>query len=174
MKTKHWIMIVICCCLMCCTALLVQCNTHQNEYRPNLYSQNEVIALYKENKEAFNIVVDVVSNTPAFYENGRINEYENPSLTSPYDKHLKWFNDTDRVLIVDFFKLKPYMISYDRYRRFVKITFIGSDEHEGYTLLFWLKDDTSEECEREDYKNYLLQDYDVTDIDEKCFIYYKR
>lgn len=135
-------------------------------------SKEEVQCLYYENLELFETLVEVITSNEMFYEKGRINEYTDADIVSPYDDALSFFEDTDRKTIDEFFDLKPYMILYDYARRFVKITFLASDTNESYTFLFWTSNVENSEGEFDDYKTFLTQHYVLESLDSRCIMYY--
>ncbi len=154
---------------ICAFVLLVSCQRQIN-YKPELYLREEVIGLYAENTDLFEDLVEVISTNERFYENGRINEYEDANITSPYDKGLSFFDSEDKKIIKTFFGFKPYMILYDYARRFVSITFIAADESESFTLLFWLSQDM---VGFENYTVYLSQYNVVETMSENCILFYR-
>lgn len=155
----------------CIILTLVACN-HQKEYQPLAYAKEDVQYLYYENLELFETLVEVITSNEMFYEKGRINEYTDADIVSPYDDALSFFKDTDRKTIDEFFDLKPYMILYDYARRFVKITFLASDTNESYTFLFWTSNVENSESEFDDYKTFLTQHYVLESLDSRCIMYY--
>lgn len=155
----------------CIILTLVACN-RQEEYQPSAYAKEEVQCLYYENLELFETLVEVITSNEMFYEKGRINEYTDADIVSPYDDALSFFEDTDRKTIDEFFDLKPYMILYDYARRFVKITFLASDTNESYTFLFWTSNVENSEGEFDDYKTFLTQHYVLESLDSRCIMYY--
>lgn len=155
-----------------CTILSLAACNRQEKYRPSVYAKEEVKCLYYENLELFENMVKVITSNEMFYEKGRINEYTDADIVSPYDDALSFFNDTDRETIDEVFDLKPYMILYDYARRFVKITFIASDTNESYTFLFWTSNSENSEDEFNDYKTFLAQHNVVESLDIRCIMYY--
>ena len=148
------------------------CVREKNKYLFDTYTKDEVISLFNENKEKFDEIVKIVSDNNDFYEKDRQMEYEDADITSPYDEALKWFSASDKDVIVDFFELKPYMISYDYNCRFVKFTFIGSDDKIAYCFLFWFVDGDEDAYEFEDHKDYLRQNYVVKNVAYNWILYY--
>ena len=155
----------------CIILTLVACN-RQEEYQPSAYTKEEVQCLYYENLELFENLVEVITSNETFYEKGRINEYTDADIVSPYDDALSFFDDTDRKTIDDLFDLKPYMILYDYARRFVEITFLASDTNESYAFLFWTSNVENSEGEFDDYKMFLTQHYVLKSLDSRCIMYY--
>jgi len=148
---------------------------HQEKYVPSSYSKDEVQRIYFENNELFDNVVRIVSSNEEFYEKGRINEYTDADIVSPYDKALSFFNENDKNIINEIFILKPYMILYDYARRFVEITFIADDTNSYpllYTFLFWTLESENSEVEFEKYQEYLAQRYFLENVTERCIIFY--
>ena len=88
-------------CAFCIILMFVACN-HQEEYHPSAYSKEEVQCLYHENLELFERLVKVISSNDAFYEKGRINEYTDADIVSPYDDALSLFNDADKKRLMSF------------------------------------------------------------------------
>lgn len=160
-------------CILCFVLSSAVCNKRE-KYLPSFYTKKEVQCLYYQNLELFDSLVTVISSNETFYEKGRINEYTDADIVSPYDDEVSLFNDTDRETIDAFFELKPYMILYDYARRFVEITFYASDIHDGaYTLVFWLSKGENSEAEFYDYKMFLAQRYVLEGLDSHCFMFYK-
>ncbi len=159
-------------CVFCIILPLVACN-RQEEYRASAYSKEEVLGLYYENLELFETLVGIITSNEMFYEKGRINEYEDADIRTPYDDALSFFSDTDRKTIGEFFDLKPYYILYDYARRFVEVTFIASDTNaESYTFIFWTSNAEDSEVKFDDYKMYLAQRRVVESLDDRCVMYY--
>lgn len=154
----------------CIILSLVACN-RQEKYRPSVYAKEEVKCLYYENLELFETLVEVITSNEMFYEKGRINEYTDADIVSPYDDELSFFNDTDRKTIDEVFDLKPYMILYDYARRFVSITFLASDANESYTFLFWTSNSENSEDEFNEYKTFLAQHHVLESLDSRCIMY---
>ena len=168
---KHYKLLILL-CAFCIILTLATCN-HQEKYRPLKYTKEEIKRLYYENIELFETLVEVIISNDMFYEKGRINEYADADIVSPYDDALTFFEDTDRKTIDEFFDLKPYMILYDYARRFVAITFIASDiNDESYTFLFWTSNVENGEEKFDDYKFYLTQHNILENIDSQCIMYY--
>lgn len=155
----------------CVILTLVACN-REEEYRPLAYAKEEVQCIYYENLELFETLVEVITSNDMFYEKGRINEYTDADIVSPYDDALSFFKDTDRKTIDEFFDLKPYMILYDYARRFVEITFLASDTNESYTFLFWTSNVENSEAKFDDYKMFLTQKYVLESLGSRCVMYY--
>lgn len=168
MKKRPKLLILL--CAFCIILTLAACN-RQEGYRPSIYTKEEVQCLYYENLELFEALVKVITSNEMFYEKGRINEYTDADIVSPYDDALSFFNDTDRETIDEVFDLKPYMILYDYARRFVSITFIASDTNESYTFLFWTSNSENSEDEFNDYKTFLAQHYVLESLDSRCIMY---
>ncbi len=147
------------------------CKKHET-YSPSPYTKDEVQALYRENSGLFENVVEIISSNGDFFEKGRINEYTDADIVSPYDDAMQFFDDTERKIINEFFDLKPYMLYYDYARRFVTITFIASDNVESYSFLFWTKSDEGGVAKLDNYKAYLSQNYIIESITEHSFMYY--
>ena len=155
----------------CFIITLIACN-RQEEYQPSAYTKEEVKCLYYENRELFETLVEAIISNEMFYEKGRINEYTDADIVSPYDDALSFFKDTDRKTIDEFFNLKPYMILYDYARRFVEITFLASDTNESYTFLFWTSNGENSADKFNDYKTFLTQHYALENLDNRCIMYY--
>ena len=176
MKTNRKIFLITI-CIICISLVLTSCNRRE-KYEFDLYSKNEVRALYRENTELFKSIVSIISANEVFYEKSQTNEFDNPDITSPYDKDLTYFSDTDKKIIQDFFELcKPYMILYDYGKRFVEITFISDtfmvdNSVESYTFLFWVREDDSNGFVN--YKSYIEQNYITEYVAKNCFLLYKK
>lgn len=158
-------------CMICVILTLTACS-HREKYQPALYTKENLLSLYQENIELFEDVVEIIISNKAFYEEGRINEYTDADITSPYDKALTHFGDTERKVIDELFEFKPYMILYDYARRFVKITFISSDNKLSYTFVFWTLDSEDSQYKLDNYKRQLAQHYILEDIQDNRFLFY--
>lgn len=158
-------------CVFCVVLTLTACDRRE-AYRPVTYTKGEARGLYFENRELFESLVKAISSNEAFYEKGRINEYTDADIISPYDDALQFFHDTDLQTINTFFDLKPYMILYDYARRFVEVTFLASDGKESYNFLFWTSDSEESAEEFNAHKAYLAQYYTLEVVDENRVIFY--
>lgn len=146
----------------------------EGEYQWKTYeSQDALLALYSENEAQFMKLVDVIRNEEQFFEKGRRteDEFADAFLCTPYDAAMELFSESDQEFLNQFFELKPYMISYDNSKRFVKVTFIGKGEMEAGTFLCWTADDGQAETEYYDYLAYLEQIYSVETLSD-CWCFY--
>ncbi|MBE5964368.1 MAG: hypothetical protein E7252_05455 [Lachnospira sp.] len=169
MKCKKNIIITIIIVLSFLIAVVIwfAYKIHQNKqksYTPDIYTREEVLQLYEDNKEQFKEVVDILANSEEFHEKGRVYEGDYPFLSNPYDK-MQYFTEEDRIKLKEFFEHKPYMLTYRG--QSVKITFINDKRSMAYTFLFWFGDD-----ERfEEHLSYLRQNNYVEIIEDKIIIY---
>lgn len=168
---KKYYRILMLLCAFCVTLTLVACDRRE-VYRPSKYTKVEARCLYFENRELFESLAIVISSNEAFFEKGRINEYTDVDIISPYDDALQFFHDADLQTINTFFNLKPYMILYDYARRFVEVTFLGSDGEESYNFLFWTSDSEDSAEKFNAHRAYLAQRYTLEVIHEDRVIFY--
>ena len=135
MKNKFFIIFVL------CTSLILSgCNTDKAKYSPNLYTKEETLSLYYENEKLFNDVVEVIINEPQFWEKCRGKKGGSSAfISSPYDdERMQVFNFKDKQIILDFFELKPYMISHSDYKCSVTITFINENQDDARSFMYWI------------------------------------
>ena len=142
-------------------------------YKRDSYTEEEIRTLFQENRELFDRLVEVIVNEPDFFEKGRRYESDDAFLTSPYDDKMDLFSDTGRETVLEFFELKPYMISYDVTKECIEITFILQGDQDGVTFFYWLDSETSGgNGGRGDLKDHILKMesfYDVEDMGENWF-----
>ncbi len=170
MISKHMMPLILLCAA--CFILTFSACSHQNKYQPSSYTKEEIQCVYQENVELFESIVKIISSNEMFYEKGRINEYTDADIVSPYDDALSFFSNTYRKTIDEFFGLKPYMILYDYACRFVEITFLAADTNDSYTFLFWTLDGEDSEDKFNDYKELLAQKYVLENITSRCIMFY--
>ena len=163
---------LVCLILLGILALCSCKNSPRYEFRN--YEKAELVALINENEDLFNEVVRVVVEDDDFYEKGSRGRLDDSFIGSPYDEEVGLFNQFGQQVIHDFFQFRPYMISYDLDKRFIKITFIGDiDTVESYVFMYWI--DAEDVDGLENQLIYLRQRYTIcTDgIPEGWYFYYK-
>ncbi len=144
----------------------------REEYHPALYTKAELQHIYEENQVLFEDVVEIITASERFYNEGRINEYTDADIISPYDECMQLFNNEDRKILEKFFEFKPYMILYDCWQRFVSFTFINEGQDNSYTYVFWTMDGPNSKTELESYKARIAQNSIIENITTECFMYY--
>ncbi len=166
-KMVHFLAMVI------CIAVALSGCSSQERYLPAAYEKTDIIEAYRNDREHFLEVVKIFSSNTTFLKNGRINQFSDWYISSPLDKNLTWFNETEKTVILDFFDAyEPYMVSLDYSKRFVEITFINSDRSDGYCLLFWIRESSNSEFN--EYKIYLSYSYYIEYIDNNCILVFPK
>lgn len=149
---------------------IMHSNNSQIEYRPEYYTKQDVVSIFKENEKLFYSVVKVLRENEDFYNKGRLNEYEDAQISSFNDKKIQFFNNKDKLQLEKIFKFKPYMLSYDYARRFIKITFFGRDESSLYVFIFWQMENNEDKEKFDEYVSYIKQKYIVESVSEDCIL----
>lgn len=135
------------------------------------YTKSDVLAFYNENKDLFDELVQIIINDDDFFEKGRnLLDDGDATICSREDENLSLFSEPDRQVILNFLEFKPYMITYDSSQDFVKITFIGLDEYEGFSFLFWIG--SSGQRNYKGFLYYLEQFYSVEPLSDGWIFYY--
>ena len=160
-------------CFFCVILIFCACN-HNNQYVPSAYTKNEVLLIYQEKNELFENVVNIISTNEMVLKNGRINEYTDVDIMSPYDDALSCFSETEKKAINNLFNYKPYIILYDYAGRFVEISFLSADSNGSYSFLFWTSNSDNSNAKFIDYKNYLAQTYIIESITINCIMFYEK
>lgn len=156
---------------LCLTLAFIGC-VRQNRYLPANYTKEEVKDLYRLNPELFHELVTTIASNKAFFEEGRVSQYSDADIISPYDAAMVYFSEAEKKIIEAVFETKPYMILYDYACRFVKVTYINEDNSSGYSLLFWTASKNENEQEFNEYIKHLksLYKYEVELIDYYCIL----
>ena len=160
-------------CFSCVILIFCACN-HNNQYVPSAYTKNEVLLIYQEKNELFENVVNIISTNEMVLKNGRINEYTDVDIMSPYDDALSCFSETEKIAINNLFNYKPYIILYDYAGRCVEISFLSADSNGSYSFLFWTFNGDNSNAKFVDYKNYLAQTYIIESITINCIMFYEK
>lgn len=135
MKNKLFIILIVCASLT-----LSGCNMEKNSYSWKGYEKDDLLLIYQQNEKLFNDVVDVIINEPQFWEKcgSPYESFSHPNICSPNEKEkMAVFNKKDKEIILDFFELRPYMIGYDYFKYYVKITFINAEKDDAYVFMYW-------------------------------------
>ncbi len=153
--------------------LLLSACSKKPEYHRASYTEEEMRAMFQDNKELFDKLVEVIISEQDFFEKGRRDEYEDAILMSPYDEELDLFSESGRQTVLDFFELKPYMISYDSNKRFIEITFVIQGDKESAVFLYWLHPmapgEHGGESKLEEYIFYIGQNHYVDSLEGNWF-----
>ncbi len=160
--------------LLLLALILLSACSKKPEYHWERYSESEMRSMFEENEELFNQLVEVLVSETDFFEKGRRDEYEDATLDSPYDDSMELFSESGRQTVREFFELKPYMISYDDSKNYIRITFIAQEEWEGAEFLYWINPLISGqhgESALEEHIEYLEQDYYVEHITGNWYFY---
>ena len=148
----------------------------KTKYKYIPYTKEQVMKIYRENTDLFEKVVQVISSNNEFYDAMHVWDYDDAFLDDPNPKKLKYFNDEDRSVLIEFFKFGPSRITFDDSRCFVKFIFVSGDRNGFYAFLYWLGDMENEEKAAvfTDYKKYLTGSYHyvVEDISDNWIFYY--
>ncbi len=160
-------------CLFCTVISFFACN-HNNKYVASKYTKNEILSMYQDNHLQFESIVNIISTNESILEKGRINEYTDVDIMSPYDDALSCFSEADKMAINNFFNFKPYMILYDYACRFVEISFLSADDDGAYSFLFWTFKGDNSDAKFNDYINYLSQTFIVEFITTNCILFYEK
>lgn len=171
--------LVTCCRKICFSFLLMMltvslggCNKRPTYYRAS-YTEEEMRTLFQENRQLFDKLVEVIVSEEDFFEKGRRDEYADAFVTSPYDEEMDLLSENGRKTVLDFFELKPYMISYDSNKRFIEVTFVLQGDKEAALFFYWLDAAAPGEhgggSKLEEYIFYMEQDYYVDDLGEGWF-----
>ena len=129
--------------------------------------------MLQNHKSLFSEVVSVVSSNQRFYDEGRVSQYTDADIVSPTDKALVYFDEQQQTVIQEFFQLRPYMILFDYSKRFVAISFLSTEEDNGYTIVFWIQSGTNSANDFSDYAYRLSQNFTVEKISNNCLLYFK-
>ena len=138
------------------------------------YTKEEIVFLFKDNRDSFNTVFEIIINDEDFFEKGsNVLDDGDAYIQSTKDQNLELFSDSDRQEIVSFFEqYEPYCVTYDTSQKYIKITFIGSGEHEGFTLQHWINQD--DQTGLDEYLSYLRQWYVVEAMPDGWYLAYTR
>jgi hypothetical protein len=138
------------------------------------YTKEEIVSLFTDNRDSFNTVFEIIINDEDFFEKGRnLLDDGDACILSTKDPNLELFSDANQEEIVSFWEqYEPYMITYDTSQEYIKITFIGSGEHEGFTLQHWINQD--DQTGLDEYLSRLRQWYVVEAMPDGWYLAYTR
>ena len=136
------------------------------EYDVGNYTEDDIRMLFRDNRELFDRLVEVIVNEPDFFEKGRRYESDDAFLSSPYDKKLDLFSENGRETVLEFFELKPYMIIFDVSKEHIEIGFIIEKDKDAAVFSYWLGSEAAVENGRNgDLKDYILQLESIWDVE---------
>ena len=164
---------VTCCKKLCFSFLLIlfgmslwACSDRLS-YDHGDYTEDDVRMLFRDNRELFARLVEVIVNEPDFFEKGRRYESDDAFLSSPYDKKLDLFSENGRETVLEFFELKPYMIIFDASKECIEIEFVIEKNTDVVVFSYWLGSGAAvENGGNRDLKGYILKMESIWDIED--------
>ncbi len=156
--------------------VLIGCkNENKTNYSYITYTKEEIMNIFLENTDLFEKVVEIVSTNDEFYNTMHVVDYDDAFLMDPYPESLKYFNDEDKQVLIEFFEFGPSAVTFDDSKNFVKFRFINEEKNGVIVFLRWLRytDDENNSYIKE-YKSYLHDSlhFSVEDISKEWIFYY--